>query len=104
MEIIGTVKQILEKKTGISSRGNWSRQEIVVETLDDYPKAILLQSFGDKVDFEKLTKGEISKFHVNVESKEFNEKWFTNITVWRIEAIEDSESNVVETRSSEIPY
>ena len=87
LEIIGKVVKILPKQSGVSRNGAWSKGEFVVETMEQYPKKICIGAWGDKSDLleQQCPVGKIVKVGIQIESREFNEKWYTDVRAWRIE-------------------
>lgn len=83
----GRIVQILKQETGVSKTGNsWSKQEFVVETQDQFPKKICFTLFGDKVSLlNGLSENTEVEVSFNVESRDFNGKWYHNINAWKIE-------------------
>jgi single-strand DNA-binding protein len=64
----------------------FTKREFVIETDDKFPKKICFQLTNDKVDLiDPYQLNETVQVHYNIESKEHNGKWFTNVTAWRIE-------------------
>jgi hypothetical protein len=88
MEVIGKIIEILPKVTGSSSKGTWEKQDLIIETLEPFPKTICLANWGDKVDFSLLMKGIKIRAMVNLESREFNGKWYTDVKLWKIDMLE----------------
>lgn len=84
MEIKGKVIDILKEQSGTSARGGWKKQDFIVETLDQFPKKICISNWNDKVPMSLLQKGNVVNLGVNVESREFNGKWYTEIKVWKV--------------------
>jgi hypothetical protein len=87
MEITGKLLAILPETTGESAKGKWFKRDIIIETMESYPKKIAVTFFTKE---RSLVGGvglgtEIT-CHVNIESKEYNGKWFTNINAWKYEA------------------
>ncbi|MFW5721075.1 MAG: DUF3127 domain-containing protein [Bacteroidota bacterium] len=85
MELEGKVIEIIEPKTGESARGPWKKQEIILETEDAYPKKICMINWNDKVDISSLQTGQRVKAFINIESREYNGNWFTDVKIWKIE-------------------
>jgi len=84
MEVKGKVLAVLPQKSGEGKNGTWTSQSFVIEEIDgQYPKKIAIQIFGDKPAIPLI--GEIVNVSANVESKEYNGNWFTNITAWKID-------------------
>ena len=50
MEITGKLVKLVDAQTGTSARGEWKKQQFIIETEDQYPKKICIQNWNDKVD------------------------------------------------------
>lgn len=87
MEIEGTVYAILPAVTGQSPRGNWVRQEMVIEhSSGEYTNKLALSFWGDKTSqLSSLNVGERVKASFDVVSRESNGRWFTTAQAWRVE-------------------
>ncbi len=82
----GTVLQVLPKQSGTGKNGPWVRQDFVIETPGDYPRKICISAWGDRAaEAEKLASGDKVMVNVNIESREYNERWYTDVKAWRIE-------------------
>lgn len=93
MELTGKVYQILDKEKGKSARGDWSKQSFVVETKDEFPKKVCIVNWNDKVDLDKISKGDEVKVSINIESREYNGKWFTDVKAWKLEILGQGQSS-----------
>jgi len=88
LEIDGKLIKILPEQTGQSAKGPWVKQYFVIETKEQYAKQICFMAWNDKADLlKKLSIGEDLKIHFGAESREFNEKWYTDLTVWKIDKV-----------------
>ena len=87
MELSGKVIAVLELQhgTSASSGTEWKRQAAVIETEDQYPKKMVFDMFNDKI--KPLQIGEIITVHFNVDAKEWQGKWFNQLTAWKIESV-----------------
>lgn len=87
LDITGKIIQILPSTTGTSKAGkDWVKQEFIVETQEAYPKKICISLMGEKVqELKKYVPGNEVKVSLNIESREYQGKWYTNINAWRIE-------------------
>jgi len=85
MEIVGEIIDILEEQSGNGRNGEWRKQSYILETLDQYPKKVCMDVWGDKIDTFDLKKGEQVTAKVNVESREFNGKWYTDVKIWAVD-------------------
>ena len=85
MDLTGKIIQVLEEKSGTSARGPWRKQEYVIEIPGDYPKQVCFMVWGDKIDQFKVSQGETLTVHFDLESREYNGRWYTDVKAWRIE-------------------
>ncbi|HPF92436.1 MAG TPA: DUF3127 domain-containing protein [Tenuifilaceae bacterium] len=86
MEIAGKLIQKLDQQSGQGRNGTWVKQEFILETQDQYPRKVCIALWGDKVkDIDNLNIGDTLKAMINVESREFNGRWYTDVKAWRIE-------------------
>ena len=85
MEISGKVLRLNEPLTGNSARGGWKKQELIIETEEQYPKQVCLMNWNDKANINGLTPGTKITAHINIESREYNGRWFTDVKVWKID-------------------
>ena len=87
MEITGKLMQILPEQRGESSRGPWARGGFVIETEEQYPRKIAFSLWGE----DKLTAlknipiGNTIKVTFNIESREYNERWYTDCRCQQID-------------------
>lgn len=86
MDFEGKVIQYLGETTGTSKAGNsWKKKEWVVETFGQYPKKVKVQCFGDRSDTLNLEPGRDYILSVDLESREFNGRWYTDVSVFRVQ-------------------
>ena len=80
MDIKGKIIQKMEPQGGVSKAGNqWKKQEYVLETLDSYPRKVKFDFFGDRADQYPLEVGDVITLSYDIESREFNGRWYTDI-------------------------
>lgn len=89
----GHIKQIFPVESGVSKAGkDWQKQEFIIQTQEQYPKMICFTLFGDKVNYlNKIGEGECVDVSFNVESREYNGRWFHNINAWKISVSQESD-------------
>ncbi len=86
MQIAAKIIQLLPPQSGEGKNGQWKKQDIIVETEGKFPKKICISCWGDMADNELLKSREhLLTFHVDIESREYNGRWYTDIKAWRIE-------------------
>lgn len=84
MEISGKVLNLLPMQSGQGKNGTWKKQEFILETPGQYPKKVCLSLWGDKVDEFKVSPGETINASINIESREYNGRWYTEVRAWKI--------------------
>lgn len=84
MEVKGKVIQLLTPQTGQGKKGVWRKQEFIIETQSQYPKKVCLSMWGDKIDQFKIATGDIVVASVELESREYNSRWYTEARAWKI--------------------
>lgn len=86
MEIKGKIIVALPEASGTSKAGNaWKKREYVLETQEQYPRKVFFNFFGDKVDQYPLAVGDTVTVSFDIESREFNGRWYTDIRAWKAE-------------------
>jgi hypothetical protein len=90
-KVKGKILQILPEQKGSSPRGEWKKQDFVIETTDEqFPRKICFTLFNDKTSalegFKSNMEVEVS---FSIESREYNQKWFTNVNAFRIEGAKE---------------
>ena len=103
MDIKGKIIQKLELQSGTSKAGNaWKKQEYVLETLDSYPRKVKFDFFGDRADQYPLEVGDIITLSYDIESREFNGRWYTDIRGFR--AMKEDPNAVAAPAAAAAPY
>lgn len=88
MEFVGKVYKVLPATSGTSARGAWQRQEVVFDIEEkglQYPRKICVTFFNKPEDVSRLQQGVSYKVSIDVESREYKERWYTDVRAWRIE-------------------
>lgn len=85
LRITGKVTKLLDEQSGEGRKGTWRKQEFILQTEGDYPKDVCIVQWGDNIDQWKLQPGERITAHIDVQSREFNGKWYTDVKAWRVE-------------------
>ena len=92
MELTAKLIQLLPLQTGTGKNGQWKKQDIIVETDGTYPKKVCISIWGDKINESVLKIGEQLSLSFDVESREYNGKWYTDVKAWKIEPASASKS------------
>ena len=87
MEVVGKVIQVLPVQEGVGRNGNpWKLQGYVLETIENYPRKVHFEVFGeDKIKNNPCDIDQIVTVSFDIESREFNGRWYTSIRAWKIQ-------------------
>ncbi len=85
MEIKGTIILALPEVSGVSRSGNnWKKREYVLENTEgNFPRKVAFTCFGENADKIQLKVGDKVNMFFDIESREFNGRWYTDIRCWR---------------------
>lgn len=80
----GKIFKVLPLESGEGKNGTWKKQPIVLE-IDNgkYQKKVAVTLWGDLANGNFEVGKEIS-VEYDVESREHNEKWYTEVKAWKI--------------------
>lgn len=85
LNISGIVLNILPLQSGTSKAGNqWQKQDFILETQGQYPRKVCICLFGDNVAKFPLQVGQSVTASVDIESREFNARWYTDVRAWNV--------------------
>ena len=84
MEINGKIIELLPEKAGESAKGPWRKQEYILETEGQYPKKVCFMAWSDKIDEFAIREGESLVVTVDLESREYNGRWYTDVKAWKV--------------------
>lgn len=88
MEITGKVVKLGGLTEGTSARGPWRKQDLIIETDEQYPKTVCLTCWTNQIDeIQAMTPGQLIKAQIDISSREFNGKWYTDVRVWRFDPV-----------------
>ena len=88
MEITGKVVRLGALTEGPSARGPWRKQDLIIETEEQFPKTVCLTCWTNQIDeIQKFAPGQTIKAQIDLSSREFNGKWYTDVRVWRFEPV-----------------
>ncbi len=90
MEFEGVVYKIMPVTRGTSARGDWQRQEVIFELPQEFSRKICVIFFNKESDVARLREGMTCTVSVNIESREYNGKWYTDVRAWRVQPKEET--------------
>lgn len=85
MQLSAKLIQLLPLQSGTGKNGQWKKQDVIVETDGQYPKKICISVWGEKINDDQLKIGNRLKIDFDVESREYNGRWYTDVKAWKIE-------------------
>ena len=87
MEVVGKIIQVLPLQEGVGRNGNpWKLQAYVLETIENYPRKVHFEVFGeDRIKNNPCEMDQIVTVSFDIESREFNGRWYTSIRAWKIQ-------------------
>lgn len=93
MEITGKIIAVLDPVSGVSKAGReWKKREYVMEVPSNNPefpaRKVFFNFFGNAAEQYVLTGGKDYKVSFDIESREFNGRWYTDIRAWRAEEVQ----------------
>lgn len=88
MQLLAKLIQILPYKSGTGINGDWKKQDIIVETEGQFPKKICFSTKADKISLNQFQVGNLLKIDFDIESREYNGRWYTDLKAWKIEHVE----------------
>lgn len=102
MEVIGKVIMAFPEASGQSQASGkpWKKREYVLETQEQYPQKIFFDFFGDKADQYPLQVGQVIKLSFDIRSREYNGRWYTSISGWRAENVDDNAAQIPQQPAS----
>ena len=84
--LTATFEKHLPEQTGQGKNGEWRKQDFIVKTNDNYPKQICFTVWGETTNLVKTLKpGEIITVSFDLESREYNNRYYTEAKAWKIE-------------------
>ena len=101
MELSGKVFKVMPVESGEGKNGVWKKQQIVIETDGGkYPKKVAVVFWSDLVDNAGFVEGRDISVEFDVESREYNGKWYTDVKAWRINKTESNNTSSSNTSST----
>lgn len=103
MKINGKVIAILPIITGEGKNGTWKSQDYVIQTDGQYAKKVCFNLFGDKIDECKVQLDSEVEIEFDIESREYQGKWYTSIKAWKCTTIGGTQQAAPVAASTAMP-
>lgn len=106
MEITGKLIQILPEEKGEGRNGPWKSKVLFLKPRSNTQRKCITV-WGDKIDLNSFGENSLITASINVESREYNGRWYTDVKAWRIVNTQESSPSAPDTSnippSTEIP-
>lgn len=84
----GKVIAALPTQSGTSQRGEWTSQDFVIETQEQYPKHLAFQVFGaDRLQRFNIEVGQVVLVAFDIDAHEYQGRWFNNIRAYDVRQV-----------------
>ncbi len=103
MQLTAKLLTVLPLQTGNGKNGEWKKQDFIVETGEMYPKKICISVWGDKINPTVLVVGNELNIDFDIESREYNGRWYTDLKAWKIELVGSVQSETRTTTERDTP-
>ena len=104
MELSGKIIKILPLQSGTGKNGTWKKQEFVVETPGQISRKVCFNIWGDKIDQFTLTEGTEVKVSFDIESREYNGKWYTDVKAWKVDSVSKADKESIPEGPEDNPF
>jgi len=108
LQVTGKITKVLEATKGTSKAGkDWIKQSFIVQTTEDFNNIYCFEIFGEeKVEqfnkFNKVNDNVTVKF--NVSCNEWGDKYFTNLSAWRVESESKTAEGEPMPMNNDLPF
>jgi len=90
MEIEGKLVQLMPVQDISSQKGPMKKLEFVIEVESKFPKKVCFSLWNDKIDLFTAKEGEKIKVSFDLESRSYNNRWYTEAKAWKVENLQTS--------------
>ena len=96
LELTAKVYKVFPSEEGISKAGKaWRKQRIVVDIEDErFPHKLAITLTNSSL-VDKINPNQVAKFTCSVESREWSERWYTDVNCYYMEKINQDEPESV---------
>lgn len=92
MKFQGKITKLLAEQKGTSASGKeWRRLSGVLTydvTKPEYPKAVVFDVMGDKIDEFNLQEGHAYEMEIDFQAREYNGKYYMSASCWKATSME----------------
>ncbi|MBR2262390.1 MAG: DUF3127 domain-containing protein [Paludibacteraceae bacterium] len=87
MDVTGKIIVVCPLQQGESAKGPWKSQDYVIEYYEpgsQYSRKMVFNVFGENIDKFAIQEGQEYTVSVDIDAREWNGRWFSNIRAWRV--------------------
>ncbi|EOA57457.1 hypothetical protein HMPREF1214_02490 [Bacteroides sp. HPS0048] len=104
MKISGRIIVALPMQGGTSKSGKeWSRQDYVIETKEQYPKKVTFSVMNDNIMNFGLAVGQDVDIEIDINASEWNGKWYNSISCWKATLLNPQQQPPAQPNYSAVP-
>lgn len=100
LEVVGKLIKKLEHQNGVSKAGKeWHKDGFVLQLPGNYPSELQIDIFNKpemSMFINDTSLETVLKCNINIESREYNGRYFHNVTLWKAEVMREEGNTVVE--------
>ena len=97
LEITGKVMNVLPTQSGNGKNGEWVKNFFVIQTQGEYPKMVCFSVMGrDRWEKMNIQVGMTYNVSFDVESREWNGKYFTDLSAWKAVNLDAGQSTLTQ--------
>jgi hypothetical protein len=84
------VEKVLDLIEGTSDTNRWEKQTVVFSTTGDKPVMLAIDFMGERKTktTKHLNKGQLCEVSYSARSREYGDKWFTNLEGWSVKPLQ----------------
>ena len=100
LKLTGAITHIGELQKGKYKKGKregeeWTAQEIVIKPEGKWAKPAAFREFNPAKDLNEVYNvGDFIEVNFNIASREYKERWYTNLDCWEIRKLTDSKDEI----------
>lgn len=87
--LTGRLASKLPVESGEGRNGPWSKRSFIIELPSNYPTSVCVVLWGERISMiDNFQEGDQLQVYIDIASREFNGRWYTDVRAWKIEPVE----------------
>lgn len=91
LEVEGKYLKTLEPVSGEKNGKKWSKQFFVIEQFGQFPTPAQFQVWNERINLSQFKEGDMVKVMFDINSREWQERVYTDLTAFRVDRIDGSQ-------------